>query len=117
MLRSLYGGCILPDEWNEYSWSILKAASKYGFIKLKSEAEMWYIKSCEFTVDNVIDEFLKADGSHFTLVREAAKEFMAEHGQEIIASESFDRLYESKSLMKEVMTAVAQNKNKRKRSS
>lgn len=47
-------------------------------------------------------------------MREAALQFIVENGKEVVASESFDRLYESKSLMKEVMTAIADDR-KRKR--
>jgi aconitase A len=40
------------------------------------------------------------------MVREAAKKFMLENGKEVVASESFDRLHESKSLVREIMTAA-----------
>ena len=74
MLRSLYRGEILPEEWQEQenSEAILKTASKYGFSTLKSEAEVWYASSLNFTVDNVIDEFMTADGNSKALVKAAA---------------------------------------------
>jgi hypothetical protein len=81
---------------------------------VKEEADMWYAKSLKFTVDNVIDELLEADGKGYTAVREAAMQFIVENGKEIVMSESFDRLYESKSLVKEVMAAIADDR-KRKR--
>jgi hypothetical protein len=115
MLRTLYGGFISPNEWAENSKAILNAASKYGFIQLKTEAEWWYAKSLKLTADNVIDEFLMADGNNWAIVRESAKKFMAEHGDEILESGSFDRLHESKSLLKEVVAAAFQNIKKRKR--
>jgi hypothetical protein len=40
------------------------------------------------------------------MVREAAKKFMLENGKEMIESESFDKLYESKSLVREIMTLL-----------
>jgi hypothetical protein len=116
MLRTLYGGPISPHEWQKNSEAILAASSKYGFVNLKLEAEVWYAKSLQLTVDNVIDEFLKADGNNCAKVRAAAKEFMAENGEEIVASESFDKLRESLPLMREVMTAIIQRSKKRKRS-
>eukprot|EP00956_Cyclotella_meneghiniana_P024574 scaffold49508_cov47-Cyclotella_meneghiniana.AAC.7 len=118
MLHSLYGGFIPPNEWQRNSESILDAACKYGFNRLKSEAEVWYLKYVEFTVDNVIDVFLKADGNNCAILREAAKEHMAENGAEVVASESFVKLHESLPLMREVMTAALDKKvesNKRKR--
>jgi hypothetical protein len=75
-------------------------------LTLKYEAEVWYSKSLKLTVGNVIDEFLKADGNGYDMVREAAKKFMLENGKEVVASESFDRLHESKSLVREIMTAA-----------
>jgi hypothetical protein len=107
----LYGGYVLP----EHSDAILKAAAKWGFDKLKSEAEIWYSKSLKLTVGNVIDEFLKADGNGYDMVREAAKKFMLENGKEMIESESFDKLYESKSLVKEIMKAAFDSSESKKR--
>ena len=113
MLRSLYGGFIVPEEWEKHSPAILQAAAKYGFL-LKDEAEVWCAATFKFTVENVVDEFLKADGSNYAVVREAAKKFMAQHGEEILASDSFERLHESLPLMREVMSAVIENSKKRK---
>jgi len=114
MLASLYGGEVYPEEWKKHSVSILKAASKYGFSTLKSEAELWYSRSLKFTVDNVISKFMEADGSNHTLVKAAAKKFMMEHGEEIVDSDSFESLHESLELMREVMKAAFQSR-KRKR--
>jgi hypothetical protein len=99
---------------SSHSESIFKAASKYGFARLKDAAEAWYSNSVEFTVDNVIDKFMEADGNDFSIVRDAAKKFMIEHAEEILESEAFDRLRESLPLLKEVMAAVIKNSKKRK---
>eukprot|EP00956_Cyclotella_meneghiniana_P017618 scaffold28907_cov22-Cyclotella_meneghiniana.AAC.2 len=115
MLRSLYGDEVFPEEWQNRSEDILNAASKYGFSTLKSEAEVWYSKSLKFTVDNVIEKFMEADGKNYSLVKAAAKQFIMNHGKEVVASESFNSLYESKELMREVMTAAFDNSKKRKR--
>lgn len=115
MLRSLYGGFILPEEWVDHSEAFLFAAGKYGFSTVRSEAEVWYSKSIKFTVDNAVDEFLKADGNSCNVVRDAAKKFIVEHAKEIVESESFARLHESLPLMKEVVSAVADSGTKRKR--
>eukprot|EP00956_Cyclotella_meneghiniana_P024210 scaffold48315_cov57-Cyclotella_meneghiniana.AAC.5 len=114
MLRSLYGDEVCPEKWIQHSEAILKAASKYGFSTLESEAEVWYIKTLKFTVDNVISKFMEADGSNHTLVKAAAKKFMMEHGEEIVDSDSFESLHESLELMREVMKAAFQSR-KRKR--
>eukprot|EP00956_Cyclotella_meneghiniana_P010748 scaffold15049_cov36-Cyclotella_meneghiniana.AAC.6 len=114
MLRSLYGGIILPTEWKSNAKTILTAASKYGFNKLKYDAEVWYAKSLQFTLENVIDVFLEADGCNWVILRDAAKKYMCEHAEEVLKSESFDRLRESKSLLIEIMTGALQ-RNKKQR--
>lgn len=68
-------------------------------------------------VDNAVDEFMKADGSNYPFIKDAAKKFILEHGKEIVASESFARLNESLPLMREVLAASFENSNKRKRRS
>ncbi|KAL7514845.1 hypothetical protein ACHAXN_012255 [Cyclotella atomus] len=114
MLSYLYGGNVLPEDWQRHSKAILKAVSKYGFTNLKEEAEFWYARSLKFTVDNVIDDFMEADGNSYPLVRDAAKKFILEHGEKIVESDSFAKLHESLPLMKEVMAAAFKS-NKRKR--
>jgi hypothetical protein len=106
MLSSLYGNFVLPEEWKEHSESILKAAGKWGFDELKLEAEMWYANYLELTADIAINKFLEADGNGWAIIRDAAKAYILEHGEEIVASESFARLNESLPLMQEVMAAV-----------
>eukprot|EP00956_Cyclotella_meneghiniana_P007983 scaffold10623_cov65-Cyclotella_meneghiniana.AAC.7 len=117
MLASLYfGGDVYPDDWQKHSEAILKAAGKYGFSALRSEAEIWHSKSLNFTVDNVIAKFMNADGNNHALVKAAAKKFIVEHAEDVVESDSFHLLYESKELIREVMKAVASgNGNKRRR--
>ena len=114
MLSCLYGGEISDEEWKEHYESILMASCKYGFSSLKDEAESWYLALLEITIENAIDEFLKADGNAWAMVRANAKEFMARNGEEILESESFSRLYESMPLMKEVMAAALRNTRQRR---
>jgi hypothetical protein len=45
MIFSLYGGDVFPEEWQKYSESILKAASKYGFDRLKDQADVTGLSS------------------------------------------------------------------------
>jgi hypothetical protein len=111
----LYGADVYPQQWQNYSEAILKAASKYGFTRLKGEADAWYSNSLKFTAEDVIDKFMEADGNDFAMVRDAAKKFMIEHAEEILETEAFDRLRESLPLIKEIFSAAVQNSKKRKR--
>ena len=76
LLRSLYDGDVLPGEWQEHSEAILKAAGKYGFDMLESVAEVWYAKSLNITVENVISKFMEADGKNHAHVKAAAKKLL-----------------------------------------
>lgn len=108
MLRFVYGQDICPAEWHEHSKDILDAAGKYGFADLKSDAEAWYVKMAKktFTVENAVDELLYADGKDCPLLKHAAVDFIVEHGEEVIESESYEKLDESPELRKEVMKAA-----------
>ena len=99
MLKDVYGKDIGLIYWNDHLKQILDASGKYGFTQIKSQAEA-------FTVDNVIDELLYADGKNCALVKKAAMDFIVEHGEEVIKSESYEKLDESPKLRKEVMMEV-----------
>jgi hypothetical protein len=116
MLKSVYGKIIHPSEWHEHSKDILDAAGKYGFTDLKSDAEAWHVKIAKekFTVENVVDELLYADGKDCPLLKQAAMDFIVEHGEEVLDSDSYEKLDESPQLRKEVMRA-AFSSGKRKR--
>eukprot|EP00956_Cyclotella_meneghiniana_P021978 scaffold40799_cov31-Cyclotella_meneghiniana.AAC.6 len=58
---------------------------------------------------------MKADGKNHSLVKAAAKKFIMEHREEVVASESLNRLYESKELMIEVMQALASGDSKKRK--
>ena len=121
MLSAVYGKKVDEEEWKTQSSnlrSILKAAGKYGFSNIKSEAEAWYMKTLNVKLDNVIDELLYADANNLFDVKKAVMEFITENAEEVIASESFQLLSESPQLIKEVLTSMAKklsDNKKRKR--
>jgi hypothetical protein len=118
MLKTLYGSKLTPVDWHENSESILRAAGKYGFSSLECEAEYWYVKQTDrFTVDNVIGHLLKADSNNLTHLKEAAMEFILNHAEDVVCSDSYDNLDESPTLRKEVMVALSKkvSGDKRKR--
>lgn len=117
MLKSVYGKNIHPSEWHEHSKDILDAAGKYGFTDLKSDAEVWHVKITKekFTVENIVDELLYADGKDCPLLKQAAMDFIVEHGEEVIESESYEKLDESPQLRKEAMKAFASSSCKKRK--
>ena len=58
---------------------------------------------------------MKADGNSHALFKAAAKKFIMENKVEVVASDSLNRLYESKELMTEVTKAVASVNTKKRR--
>eukprot|EP00956_Cyclotella_meneghiniana_P024124 scaffold48121_cov54-Cyclotella_meneghiniana.AAC.4 len=116
MLKNVYGKDIHANYWKEHAKQILDASGKYGFTKLKSKAEAWHVKNLKDTlvVDNVVDELLYAEGKSCPLLKKATMDFILEHGEEVIESESYEKLDESPQLRKEVMKAFASHR-KRKR--
>eukprot|EP00956_Cyclotella_meneghiniana_P025944 scaffold55148_cov49-Cyclotella_meneghiniana.AAC.13 len=107
MLKYAYGKDIDTNYWKENAKQLLDASGKYGFTELKSKAEAWHVINLqqEFTIDNAVDELLYADGKSCPLLKKAAMDFIIDHGEEVIESESYEKLDESPQLRKEVMKA------------
>ena len=106
MMKSVYGKLILPSEWEKHSKEILKASGKYGFAKLSSDAEVWYIKTMNLTVETAIDELLYADANHCLELKKAVIEFIVKNGKAVMESSSFPELFKSQELLSEVMSAL-----------
>ena len=106
MLRYLYGGEVSAS-WMNDAKKFIDAADKYGVTDLKVEAEAWYVTYLNFTVGNVIEEFLYADAMNCPLLREAAMEFILKNSVEVINSDSFENVLMTKTITKEIMLAVA----------
>ncbi|KAL7523526.1 hypothetical protein ACHAWF_000553, partial [Thalassiosira exigua] len=53
MLYYVYGGRVANDDLKLHAKELIDAADKYGVVNLKLEAEAWYVKTTEFTFDNV----------------------------------------------------------------
>eukprot|EP00956_Cyclotella_meneghiniana_P021471 scaffold39184_cov22-Cyclotella_meneghiniana.AAC.4 len=109
MLKYAYGKDIDTNYWKENAKQLLDASGKYGFSEIKSKAEAWHVINLqqEFTIDNAVDELLYADGKSCPLLKKAAMDFIIDHGEEVIESESYNKLDESPQLRKEVMKAFA----------
>eukprot|EP00956_Cyclotella_meneghiniana_P026015 scaffold55476_cov22-Cyclotella_meneghiniana.AAC.1 len=116
MLKNVYGKDVDEIYWKEHAKQILDASGKYGFTELKSKAEEWHVKNIKhnFTIDNAVDELLYADGKNCALLKKAAMDFIADRGEEVIESESYEKLDESPQLRKEFVKAALSSK-KRKR--
>jgi hypothetical protein len=63
---------------------------KYGFNKLRTEAESRFIDSLSVHINanNAIEQLIFADSNNFTKLRRAIKNFIISDGQVILASKS-----------------------------
>jgi len=110
MLSYIYGGSIASAEWKEHSKDFIDAGDRYGVTNFKIEAEAWYVTYLNITLDNVIEMMLYADEKNCFLLKEAAACFILENGKEVIASDSFDDIPESKSIIREIITLATMRK-------
>mmetsp|Transcript_10007 Transcript_10007/g.18315 ORF Transcript_10007/g.18315 Transcript_10007/m.18315 type:complete len:414 (-) Transcript_10007:164-1405(-) len=112
MLQYVYGGEIAAAEWETRSKDFIDAADRYGVTNLKIEAEAWYVKHFEMTVENVIDTLLYADDARCFLLKEVCTKFILENVKEVIASDSFESITQSTSVMREILSLASMNKKK-----
>ena len=117
MIDALYGKRIDAAIWRDQSESILKAAGKYGFNDLRTEAAAWYLKGLQLEVGTVINTLLYADSNSLPLVKNTSIKFIVENAEEVMESESFLLLRESPALMTEVMKAMAKQIPKKAKTS
>ncbi|KAL7527625.1 hypothetical protein ACHAWF_002254 [Thalassiosira exigua] len=84
MLFYVYGGRVTTDDLKLHAKELIEAADKYGVVNLKLEAEAWYVKTTEFTFDNVIELLHYADTKNCALLKEAAMDFMVDNQAEVL---------------------------------
>mmetsp|Transcript_19030 Transcript_19030/g.41220 ORF Transcript_19030/g.41220 Transcript_19030/m.41220 type:complete len:412 (-) Transcript_19030:4026-5261(-) len=109
MLYYVYGGNIAASEWKERSKNFIDAADRYGVKDFKIEAEAWYVKHLKITVDNVVDTLDYANTKECFLLKEAAMNFILKNGKEVLASDTFDSIPESNSIMREIISLSTMN--------
>jgi hypothetical protein len=91
------------------------SASEWKNHAKQMEAEFWYIKDLNLSIDIVVDKLLYADPTHCLGLKKAAIEFIVKNGPAILVSSSYEIVDESPSLRKEVMMSLAASNESRKR--
>ncbi|KAL7478780.1 hypothetical protein ACHAW6_004535 [Cyclotella cf. meneghiniana] len=115
MLRQLYGCKEDVHFWKDQAKQIIEVSSKYGFNVLREKAEAWYAHDLKLTVNNVVDELLTADSMSCSLIKKAAMDFIVKHGVEVVESDSFRKLDDSRPLALEVTIALAKALDSRRK--
>mmetsp|Transcript_6115 Transcript_6115/g.8907 ORF Transcript_6115/g.8907 Transcript_6115/m.8907 type:complete len:197 (-) Transcript_6115:130-720(-) len=91
MLWYVYGGTVPPAPLKEHAKDIIEVADKFSIVNLKLEAEAAYVESTRITANNVMDNLLYADAKNLAVLKEAAMDFLASRGGEVIGNVSFAR--------------------------
>ncbi|KAL7545717.1 hypothetical protein ACHAWF_009071 [Thalassiosira exigua] len=90
MLFYIYGGKLTEDDLKERSKDIVEAANKFGVVNLKLEAEAWFVKSTEISIENVLELLLYADSMNCALLKEAVMDFILANRSEVLEKVSFE---------------------------
>ena len=104
MLKYVYGEEIYPANWRDHLKAILGASSKYGFSKLRDEAETKYMKSVKLTAANAMDELLDADAFSARNIKESIFDFIVQNVEEVESDPSWKKLDDSPKLLKELFS-------------
>ena len=108
LLYFSYGGEVKKEDMSDNEMDLIDASDKYGVVGLKFEAEASLVASTTFTMENVMDILLYADGKNCALLKEAAIDFLAENAEEGIKQLSFDHC--PGHLVKDLLTIMARGK-------
>ena len=107
VMRHIYTGEIpCPESMENDAQSLIRLSDRFGCIRLKLATET-RMASEGFTVDNVAELILFADGHNCSLLKESAIEYFVEHSVEVMQSAGFGKVQESTMIMTELMAALA----------
>jgi hypothetical protein len=106
LLLYIYG-CAIPDLGKEISRTkaIIEAADKYGVTNLKLEAEVHYVASVRFNLENIVDNLLLAEARNCALLKERVMKFMVNNAVEIVEKETLKDF--PGGLLNDVLTALS----------
>ncbi len=110
LLSYVYGWSVPKNDLRVHAKDIIDAANKFSIVNLKLEAEKAYVDSTEITIDNVMDNLLYADAMNCFLLKELAVGFLADNGEELLGSVSFNDF--PGHVVKDVLVAITRKKKK-----
>ena len=103
-----YGGMVSEEELAANAEAIINAADRFGIVNLKLQAEAVLTEQTAITVDNMLDNLLYANSKNLALFQEKIMDFVAENGDKLLGTVSFDDV--PGSLMTDLLTAVTRGK-------
>ena len=109
MIYYAYGGKLSEDELKNNAKDIIDACDKYGVVHLKLEAEAYYVKSNEITMENMMDNLLYADSKNLALLKEAVMDYIVANKKRIIGKISFSNV--PGDMMTDLLTAMSRGED------
>ena len=83
-LKYLYGEEVGEGGYKSHAKELIEAADWYALVHLKLEAEAWYVKATQTNFDNMMELLHYSDSKNLALLKEAAMEFVADNGDNIL---------------------------------
>ena len=103
LLRFVNGGELpTKDALENQGEQIIRTVDRFGctWLKLAAEAEL---ASAGITTENAAELILFADGTNCSILKEAAMGYFVKNAQAVMASEGFEKVKESPSILTELM--------------
>lgn len=88
--KYMYGHSIFDHFPKHRSKEIIDAADKYGIVNLKLEAEVVFVETTTFTMENVMNLLQYAESKNCALLKEAVLDFIALNKVDAIEKLSFN---------------------------
>ena len=109
-LRYIYGG-EAPETYDivRMCEDLIITAYRFGVNSLKMEVERTLVACCVVDVSNCIDFILFSDKNKCPFLKEHAISYLVERSNDVLNSESSEKLKQSSELMHEIMVAMASN--------
>ena len=108
MLYLVYGGTLSTSDWKVYSKDLVDVANRFGVTNVKLIAKTFYAENIEITVNNVAELLLYSINKDCFILKEKVMKFIKLNTQEVIESDSFEAIFESRAVTKEILSMIVQ---------
>ena len=89
VLYYAYGGAISTSNLEKYSKELMEAADRYEVPNLKVEAEGFYVKFLDITLDKFVEIYQHAEAKNYPLVKEACILFFWKNGLKVLETSAY----------------------------
>jgi hypothetical protein len=89
VLYYAYGGAVSTSNLEKYSKELMEAADRYEVPNLKVEAEGFYVKLLDITVDKFVEIYQNAEAKNYPLVKEACILFFLKNGLKVLETSTY----------------------------